>query len=216
MQVKHYNNSQFLTVYMYNEDEADKITDDNTRSDLFVPAFSPELEKFLQHIEKETGWCKYLLGCLQSWNQETLVPLQVSNAAHGVVGELAEVLTSSIDMSSSDAVIDELGDLLYYRTIFAFLMGIDLDLRPTKENVTEGEIWSAISNLCDVGKKVGFHHKFNNEKTYNRTFNGLAVVDTFIKDTLEFYNHLTLDDVMQLNLAKLSKRHSQGKFNPNY
>ena len=214
MQVRGYvTTNRPMTVYLYHDTEKDTTVTDMSDELLFLPVFSPEIDLLLKHIETETVWFKYAMGCLKTWNQDYLPYIQVANAALGVVGEFGEVNDLLIDLTSTDLIIDELGDLLYYRTMFCLLMGLDFDLRKTSND--SNNTWKAISYLCDVGKKVPFHEKFHNNKTYQRAMYGITVIDVFIQNTLLIIN-AKLDDVMQLNLDKLSQRHSKGKFNPNY
>lgn len=195
------------SFYIFSQEEA---YSDLPKSDLYAPAYGFNTDAMMNHIIYQTAWGKYLLSCISTWNTKYPVAFQVSNAVHGIIGELMENYDGLIVGASDEDKISELGDLLYYRTILCYLYGIDLELAPTTV-----ELYRGISLLSDVGKKAAFHDKIDATKTIDRLMHAMGYIDALIVDLLST-TELQLDEVMQYNMHKLANRHNQGKFNPNY
>ncbi len=204
------------SFYIFSRDEAynsfpSKLAySDLPESDLYAPAYGINTDAMVNHIIYQTAWGKYLLSCISTWNTKYPVAFQVSNAVHGIIGELMENYDGLMVGASDEDKISELGDLLYYRTILCYLYGIDLELAPTTV-----ELYRGISLLSDVGKKAAFHDKIDATKTIDRLMHAMGYIDALIVDLLSI-TELQLDEVMQYNMHKLANRHTQGKFNPNY
>lgn len=152
---------------------------------------------------------QYLKSCLKTWNTRDNFKLQLANAGLGLVGELAEYLQTR--------TIDEMGDVLYYRAIYRYLMGDTINLSFTEYVYELNWELVMISLLSDVAKKVVFHDRLSSQKTRDRYYKGMNYLDMFIK--YELTNSLapvTLEEIMRLNIEKLQTRHHNGVFNPNY
>ena len=199
--------SNIYSFYIFSRDEA---YSDLPESDLYAPLYGVNTDAMVNHIIYQTAWGKYLLSCISTWNTKYPVAFQVSNAVHGVIGELMENYDGLINGANSEDKISELGDLLYYRTILCYIYGMDLELAPT--NV---ELYRCIALLSDIGKKAAFHDKIDAEKTISRLKETMGYVDALIVDLLEI-TEFQIDEVMQYNMNKLANRHTEGKFNPNY
>lgn len=151
---------------------------------------------------------EYLKSCLATWNIRDNINFQLANAGLGLVGELTEYFQTRTP--------DEMGDILYYRAIYRYLMGDTIAI--TDIDYVYELHWELviISMLADVAKKVVFHDRITSPKTRDRYNKGMTYLDMFIR--YEFANTLapvTLDEVMKMNIKKLQGRHSEG-FNPNY
>ena len=194
-------------VYTFTADEAYTQLPE---ADLYVPEFRQD-GNALTHIKTETAWGKYLIGCISTWNTKHPIAMQVSNAVHGVVGELMETYNEMKSNLSREEQLSEIGDVLYYRTILCYLYGRDLNFNPS----IDIDLYSCIALLSDVGKKAAFHDKIAHEKTISRLDSSMMLLDALIVDLMSLLD-LPLDEIMQYNLHKLNQRHSQGKFNPNY
>lgn len=195
-----------ITLLTYDRNEAYAPLPTAT---FYMPNYAVDSVGYRRHIETETVWCDYLHGVNRTWNVKYGPAFQVSNACHGIVGELAELVNESF--LNDEKIIDELGDVLYYRTVFCSLYGLDLTLRGS--NDYDGDTLTML--LSDVGKKAAFHDKVDSEKVINKVREAIWHLDPIINYWLVQFG-LQLNDVMQYNLNKLSGRHNQGKFNPNY
>lgn len=178
--------------------------------DLYVPEFRQN-GNALTHIKTETAWGKYLIGCISTWNTKHPIAFQISNAVHGVVGELMETYKEMALNLSKEEQLSEVGDVLYYRTILCYLYGMDLNFNQSDDI----DLYGCLALLSDVGKKAAFHDKIANEKTLHRLDTGMGLLDALIVDLINLLD-LPLDEIMQYNMHKLSNRHDSGKFNPNY
>lgn len=196
-----------INVLIYNRDEAYLSLPYAT---FYMPEYAIDSVGYLRHIETETIWCDYLHGVNRTWNVKYGPAFQVSNACHGIVGELAELMC---ELSTDDEVniISELGDVLYYRTVFCSLYGLDLTLRGSNDFDRD----TLTMLLSDIGKKAAFHNKIDSEKVIGKVREAIWHLDPIINHWLINFE-LQLDAVMQYNLNKLSGRHNEGKFNPNY
>ena len=126
-------------------------------------------------LEKELEeWESYLKYCLRTWNSTNTLNIQVANAALGLLGELAEYLTSPSE--------DELGDVLYYRAILCYLMGRGTHIDTCGLTVFDDEFnYDLIfAYLADVGKKVAFHDKFSNAKLRHRFQTAMSMLDAVL------------------------------------
>lgn len=187
-----------------NEDEVTKYHGDviSIRSEGINPVGLED------EILQNTLSSKYLQSCLKTWNIRDNFKMQLANAGLGLVGELTEYFQTRTP--------DEMGDILYYRAIYRYLMGDTIAI--TDIDYVYELNWELviISMLADVAKKVVFHDRITSPKTRDRYNKGMAYLNMFIR--YEFANTLapvTLDEVMQMNIEKLQGRHSEG-FNPNY
>lgn len=179
-------------------------------ADLYVPEFMPDGNTLI-HIQTQTAWGKYLVGCISTWNTKHPIAFQISNAVHGIVGELMEAYNEVLSDLSKEEQLSEVGDVLYYRTILCYLYGLDLNFKQSDDL----DLYYCLALLSDVGKKAAFHDKISHEKTITRLDKGMVLLDGLIIDLMNLLD-LPLDEIMQYNLHKLSNRHDAGKFNPNY
>ena len=153
----------------------------------------------------ETRWGEYIAYAVKTWNHSDAPILQIANACAGITGELAECYLNP--------TLDEMGDLLYYRNIFRYLMADDFDFTSPLVAQDTDKLMYGISMISDVGKKIGFHNKLSDPKTNNRYLQGIEIVDTFIQNWCSRMN-LSHWDVMDYNIEKLKSRHGDS-FNPN-
>lgn len=187
------------------------------QAQLYLPTYALDMAAITKHLNNNTMWGKYLRGCIRTWNVGNTVALQVSNAAHGIVGELAEVYDIEFNVVQTEDVrpkiLDEIGDAIYYRTIMCYLYGMELDL--SYRSALSLNFFQCVMLLSDVGKKAAFHNKIDAPKTLSRLSEAMVIVDSLIKDII-IHSGLHIDEILQYNLDKLNARHNGGKFNPNY
>lgn len=211
-------NTKFLlgdTVQTYIEfTAADAYTMNETdMQNIYIPTYGLQNSMLLTCIQTNDMWAKYLTGCLQTWNKKFSPAFQVSNAVHGIIGELGEIyeISNMTFAENTEKLVDELGDAFYYRTIFCMLYGLNPNLRITNNK----NLFSLISMLSDVGKKSAYHNKIDSPKVLQRVEESIAILDSLLHGIIRD-NNLQIDTVLQYNLHKLSQRHNTGKFNPNY
>lgn len=159
---------------------------------------------------------QYTLKCLETWNSESSLNLQVSNICHGICGELAELL--SIQDTVEDyhtEVLSETGDVFYYRQLLRYNFADSLSPTISSYNGYDfNDVLTVIALFNDVGKKVAFHNKFSAEKTQTKYALAMVILDNVLK-TFMIANRLTPEQVMQYNINKLQIRHPNG-FNSSY
>lgn len=168
----------------------------------------------IDELADNTVHSRYLNDCLVTWNVKDCPDLQIGNAALGLVGELLEY--------NEDPDIDELGDVLYYRTIFKYLMCDSLEysnlsyeqLKSLSKKNHPDIIQTMHGLLLDVGKKVAYHGKYDTEKTRERYYTAISILDDFILYQFDILNK-SFEEVYSHNINKLSNRHGK-TFNPGY
>lgn len=150
---------------------------------------------------------QYLLNALKTWNKRYCQFEQINNAVLGVLGEIAELENSRSDWADRT---DELGDVLYYRTILKYLVGDSLEY----SEGAFGDVLEITMLLTDFAKKTLYHDKWSDGETRENYRLGIGYVDNYIIEKLDelgtdFYT------VYTWNVNKLSKRHG-ASFNPNH
>lgn len=191
---------------------------------LFAPKGAVNVSAFIASASNKTETFSYLLGCMRTWNREFPLALQICNASMALAGEIAELMLASTN-SIRDDIADELGDILYYRTVLRSLMGdnIEHDTNPYYRGIKPSDIYHAVSYLTDVGKKIAFHNRYGVAKTMARYEIAMDMVDKIIaayitgiymnKDNTSCEKILV--EVQLNNLNKLFQRHGVS-FQTNY
>jgi len=194
---------------------------------LTMPSYALEREAFITHFEKDTKWAQYLKGCLRTWNHSNTFSEQIAHAALGAIGEVAEYIIEDEGggFASDDNWLSEIGDVMYYRTMLAYLYGMDFELRvstpdnkmfsiPDKKMLFLTQVQNMNMWIADVGKKAAFTGGIVKEKTIFRVKEGISLLDSII-NTILSDSPMQLEEVLQFNLEKLQQRYEGGKFNSN-
>jgi NTP pyrophosphatase (non-canonical NTP hydrolase) len=138
-------------------------------------------------------------------------PLQnLNNAALGLCGEFAEVQACDSVQSS---LLKELGDMLWYCVQACVAIGVNLDdvfiTRSLDLYYDEESTITGIGMIADITKKAVFHeHPLTHEN-----IEGIALcinqIVTWI-NLVACLSMLSLEQVMEANIAKLRKRYPAG------
>ena len=177
-------------------------------NEILIPELSFNLPELMRNIDEEDINYLYLKTSLKTWNQNVCQLEQINNAVLGIIGELAEYLESL----SGDELLDELGDLIYYRTILKYLVGDNLAYNKVNSNF-DG-IFKIVGSLADFSKKILYHGKWEIPKTRTKYIEAIAILDNLIINDIDILG-ATLSEVHTRNVDKLQNRHGSS-FNPSH
>ena len=173
------------TTYFSQQYEAAKLSNADF---VWLSQESRSMELVVQEAFENTLHFRYGQECLKTWNMDCAPHVQISNAVLGIVGEMIEVEEVYEDFYNLDRknlMLDELGDVMYYRAIFCMLMGDTLENYSSYE---KSSLSNSIKLLSDVAKKVTYHGKWQTEKTMSRYDTGMFALDGWIIDMLSCYD----------------------------
>ena len=199
------------TTYFSQQYEAAKLSNADF---VWLSQESRSMELVVQEAFENTLHFRYGQQCLKTWNMDHNHPQQISHAVHGLVGELIEFGDEHLRPDKDDEkIIDELGDVLYYRAILKFLMGDVATYEPSNKR----SVLTAINKFSDIAKKIAYHKTWDSDKVRTRYAEGIQYLDNYLT-TVMTMRDLSLQQVQQHNINKLqgvNGRHTNG-FNPNY
>lgn len=192
--------------YFYNEVERRNKHIVSTKDTIALPLYGYNIIALRKEIATENIFGEYLLNCIRTWNQSSPPLYQIPNAALGLIGEVAEYMEKPS--------IDELGDILYYRSILLWLLGEYTQIY--EMTFIDFKFNDFALLLSDFTKKAVYHDKMYDTKTVMKYRNAMSILDAYIwKEMKTRYNLRNFDVIFQENIAKLSQRHVEG-FDPNY
>ena len=181
---------------------------------LYLTPYSHNIRGSLEDMVEGGQEYHFTQQCLKTWNMDHNHPQQISHAVHGLVGELIEFGDEHLRPDKDDEkIIDELGDVLYYRAILKFLMGDVAAYEPSDKR----SVLTAINKFSDIAKKIAYHKTWDSDKVRTRYAEGIQYLDNYLT-TVMTMRDLSLQQVQQHNINKLqgvNGRHTNG-FNPNY
>ena len=145
----------------------------------------------------------------------------------GETGEVCEAVLNTDDVNKREHVLKELGDVLWYISTTASALGVSLSdviLRSYNTKYIDYHfseslylmgiavsIQSYAGKAIDVVKKLTFHGHELNPENRNIIVNAISSVFAFFNSLCVWYG-FTLEEVMEENISKLSKRYPNGHF----
>lgn len=172
--------------------------------------YQPEFPMSYKGFDTDDIHFQYLLNALKTWNKRYCQFEQINNAVLGVLGEIAEYENSRLGWAVK---LDELSDIIYYRTILKYLVGDSLTY-PFEYDDDVIDVTEITMLLADFAKKVLYHDKWLADKTRDRYRRGISYVDLYIIEEIANLG-TNFATIYAYNVNKLSNRHG-ASFNPNH
>lgn len=156
-------------------------------------------------------------------SMETKTSLLVQGAL-GLCGEAAETLELYRDPDTIDHARKELGDILWYIATTAYAVDVKLSdlmwLDFSKYHIDKSEytqadaIFICIGKISDIVKKIAFHgHELTDTSKFEISIALSYILGWLRKSAMEDLD-CSIEDIMVLNIRKLSARYPDGHFDP--
>lgn len=134
---------------------------------------------------------------------------KILHASLGLATEIEELLVNYSDKMDTTNVLEEIGDLTWYLSIFYreypeienVKVAATMEAKPPQDLIMS--MLKGILQIQDLIKKKLYYNKTINQDSMNTL---VAVIDMYIRMYLNLYN-LKIEDVWERNIAKLKARY---------
>lgn len=155
------------------------------------------------------NWKDYQKACLRTWNEDATYREQLDHAAMGVVSEALE-----LQYAEGDDIADELGDVLFYVAMLAYLLGDDVLSSAVDISVASGisarEMAESMAELAVAALEELVKWQHHGRPDYRQDFVDSVWMTYSMARGFAGMCDLVVEDVLAQNVAKLEARHPDG------